>query len=1257
MNKVPAASSSMFRFTTERPVALIMTVLAIAVFGSISYQRLSLSLMPDISYPSITVRTQYPGSAPQEVETVVSRPIEQALGVVNKLVSISSISKAEMSDVVLEFNWDADMNAAIQNIREQLDQIRFPPEIERPLILRYDPSLDPVMRLGLYGEADLFVLRLIAEEDLKRDLETIPGVAAAKVKGGLEEEIRIEIDESVVTTLNIDIAQVAQRMAQENVNLAGGELREGETIYLVRTLNEFKNLDEIRDITIGFRNSAPVRLRDIGTVQRTNKDREVMTRMGGTESVEIEIYKEADANIVLVAKAVRNAVFGTEEQQAYVNKPDSVKAADAAENMQQKNQQDQLEAQMTNFIAYRLAEGIELEVLSDQSTFIEEAVNEVKQTAVIGGLLAVLVLFLFLRMLVPTLIIALAIPVSIITTFGPLYLYEVTLNIMSLGGLALGIGMLVDNSIVVLESITRFRETGESVQDSAVHGVSQVGPAVIASTLTTIAVFFPLVFVEGVAGQAFGDMSLAVVFSLLASLMVALFLIPMLSSRHLAGIQDSDKATRLGVLELSTIAPFVARLRKQENDDTTPLSPMLYLRSFLGIPVEMIARILWTLLSLLWSALKGTVVLLTVPVIVIVSLFWRPITVLRRTLLENVFQDTEWKGVSLRVFASADTYVAPGRAWERCVGFDQWLSRFTLVKRIALQIVPGIVVSLYILISALLFLVVEITTKLLFHLLLLTGIICIAVIAEAAFIIVPLVYPLLSLFERCYGVLASSYTPLLQLALRNRLAVVMLAFIPLGWCIFSLTPKLGSELIPEVHQGEFHVEYRQPVGTQLDQTAESIHFLERLLLDDPRIQTVATVIGSEQQSTRSSDEGEHSGRLTAILKPTDNPILTEEEVIRDTRRRLADAVGMEWKITKPVLFSFKAPIEIEVRGFNLATLYDLSMRVQGAIQNVDGLTDIRASIQQGNPEVQIQYNRNQLSQYGLNIREVARLVQNKVLGNVPTRFRQEERSIDIRVRLQEHDKQSIDQLSRLTVNPGANIPIPLESVANINIKDGPSEIRRIDRQRVGLITANVSGIDLGTAISRINQSLESVSHPPDFSFSVTGQNREMETSLNSLVFALGLAVFLIYVIMASQFESFVQPLVIMLTIPLALIGVIMGLYLFAVPVSIVVFIGLIMLAGIVVNNAIVLVDYINQARQSGMAKAEAIIHAGKIRLRPILMTTSTTVLGLLPMALALGEGAEIRTPMALTVICGLLSSTILTLVIVPVVYSLVDLKE
>ena len=466
-----------------------------------------------------------------------------------------------------------------------------------------------------------------------------------------------------------------------------------------------------------------------------------------------------------------------------------------------------------------------------------------------------------------------------------------------------------------------------------------------------------------------------------------------------------------------------------------------------------------------------------------------------------------------------------------------------------------------------------------------------------------------------------------------------------------MLPALGTELIPPVHQGEFRVDLTLPVGTPLERTAEAAAEVEAIALGLPGVERAATRVGSDRTAAATADEGEHTARVAVYLAPEVRPD-AEDRVIEDLRGRLRRLPEVEAEISFPSLFSLRTPVEVEIRGEDLRGLRRLSAETVGLLSALPGLADVRSTQQAGHPELQILYDRERLASYGLDLRAVAELVRHKVQGRVATGLRRDERTIDVLVRLREEDRLGVEELERLVVNPGGEVPIRLGSVAGIRIAEGPSEIRRIDQQRAALVTANVEGLDLGTAAGAIRSALGAAAFPPGFTFLVSGQSTEMERSLESLLFALGLAVFLVYIVMAGQFESLVHPFVILFTVPLAATGAVVALYLMETPLSVVVFIGFIMLAGIVVNNAIVLVDYINRLRRSGMAAGEAIVQAGSVRLRPILMTTSTTVLGLLPMALGLGDGAEIRSPMAVTVIAGLISSTFLTLVVIPAVYSL-----
>ena len=1086
----------LIEFSTRRRVTVTMFVVAAVIFGLVAFRRLSINLLPDITYPTLTVRTEYEGTAPSELERLVTEPVEGAVGVVTNVVRVSSTSRPGVSEVVVEFSWGTDMDFASLDIREKLDRLQLPQGAEKPVLLRFDPSLDPIMRIGLYGQESLVALRLLAEEHFKLDLESLEGVAAARVNGGLEEEIHIELDEPRLASLRIPIQQVVGRLGQENVNLTGGQLKDGEAEYVVRTVNEFRSLQEIQDIVVGERQGAAIVLSDVGRVFRGHKERKVINRINGRESVELAVYKVGDANTVTVADHITEAL-----------------------------QRFQIEAGA-------LPGGAQIEVVFSQATFIRASVAEVLNTAIMGGVLAVVVLYLFLGNPGSTAIISLSIPISVVSTFLLMFSSDVSLNIMSLGGLALGIGMLVDNSIVVLENVQRYREEGLSSLEATVTGASEVGKAVVASTLTTICVFVPIVFVEGIAGQLFRDQALTVTFSLVASLLVALTLIPMLASFDFGRSDEAAGAER-------------RRLRPH---------------STLGLA-------------------KGI-------------------------------------GVVLRA----------GRALGKGV--------------------------------------------------------------------VALLYPVFWLFELIMGSTYRFYPRVIGWALRHRAAVLLVAF-ALAGVSGMLVGFLGSELIPEMSQGEFNISVKMPVGTPLVTTERTIRDMERIVQAQPEVKLVYSAVGLSGSSDGSAgEERENVGQIKVALK--EGIIRAREDAVMDRlRQEFRGIPAAECKFARPSFFTSRTPVEVEISGYNLSTLRTLSDELARRLEDVSGLVDVKTSAEGGNPEVQIRFNRKWVAQMGTNINEIGRLVRNKIQGEVATEFAQGDRKVDIRVRADEQYRSTVEDLKRLIVSPaGASVPIPLAVVADLSVKMGPAEILRVDQERVAVVSANLEGRSLSEVVDDIESVIRDIDFPPDYHVKIGGQNEERKRSFESMRLAILLAVFLVYLVMASQFESLIHPFVIMFSIPFGLVGVVWMLLVTGQTVSVVVLIGLIMLAGIVVNNAIVLIDYINVLRRErGMGKLEAIERACQVRLRPILMTTSTTVLGLLPMALGIfdfrpfvaniesgleivmpggalsyvmgalnvvfpvGQGAEIRAPMAITVIGGLVISTLVTLVLIPTLYSLIDRKE
>jgi HAE1 family hydrophobic/amphiphilic exporter-1 len=1065
----------------RRPVTIFIFSVAAVVFGVVAFRNLAVNLLPDISYPSLTVRTTYEGTAPVEIESLLTRPIENAVGVVNNVVRVTSSSRADTSEVTLEFAWNTNMDFAALDVRDRLDRVQLPMDAELPVLLKYDPSLDPILRIGLYGSDDLGRMRFLGEEDIKRALERIEGVAAVVVSGGLEEEIQVELDERKLAALGLSVEQVAARLADENVNITGGTLRDGQTEYLVRTLNEFVRPEDMRSIVVRRTGDAIVRLSDVARVYTGHKEREIITRIDGEESVELAIYKEGGTNTVTVSDAVR----------------------------------ERLESLSLDL--ERLNPNLRMDVITDQARYIRQAVREVLETALFGGLLAILVLYLFLRSVKKTLIISVSIPVSVIATFFLMYVSDISLNIMSLGGLTLGVGLLVDNAIVVLEAVQRKRDEGLDETEAARVGTSEVGRAITASTMTTICVFVPIVFVEGVAAQLFRDQALTVAFSLLVSLVVALTLIPMLASRQFRP-EEADQASAGGS---RTAAP-------------------------------------------------------------------------------------------IRVLGNAIFFIASG----------------------GLKIVIGAARA-------------------------------VGNFSAAVF------SPFLNLFDRALEALGERYSSTIATVLSRPLAVVLIAIV-LFIGSLGLLGTLGSELIPELIQGEFFADIELAPGARLEVTDRRLVELTKAASTIDNVHTVYTIAGtSNEQGGTAGELREYLGQITVTLDP---PISYEAE--EAAMAKIRDAIDADNRVFggdtdeaagerppivarfgRPSYFSFKTAIEVEIRGFNLELLERLAEEAVARFRAIDGLADVSSSTEGGHPELQVHLNRDRLAAYGLGVSDVASVLRAMVQGEIATDITRSDRTIDIRIRAAEEFRTSKAALENLTVTHAGTTPIPLSAVAEVIELEGPAEIRRADGSRIARITANLAGRDLGSVTRDVRAALDEMNWPSGYDWRLGGQEEEMATSFSSMRLAFGLAIFMVYLVMASQFESLLHPFVIMFSVPFAVIGVLATMWIFGVTISVVSLIGFILLAGIVVNGAIVLIDYTNQLRRDGMGKAEALARAGRIRLRPILMTAATTVFGLLPMALGIGEGAELRTPMALTVIGGMITSTLLTLLVVPAVYAVLDRRS
>lgn len=1074
---------SIIATATRRRVTIGMATLTAVLFGLIALSELKITLLPDLSYPTLTVRTEYTGAAPAEIENLITEQVEEALGVVKNVRRIRSVSRASQSDVVLEFIWGTNMDMAALEVREKLELIQLPLDVRKPTLLRFDPSTQPVLRYGLLGaskgdtfnEVELKQLRRYADEQLKKRIEPVAGVAAVKIGGGLEDEIQVDIDQQKLKQLNIDVSTVIDRLRAENVNISGGRLDEGSQRFLVRTINQFTDVNEIGEMLLLPNSNATIRLKDVAIVRQGYKERESIIRVDGREAVELAVYKEGDANTVAVADLVNALMKRLEDDQ-------------------------------------ELPTGATLVRIDDQSRFIKSSLDEVYSNAFWGGLLSILVIFLYLRDVRATVVIGLSLPVSIIATFFFMGQFGLTLNIMSLGGLALATGMVVDAAIVVLENIQRLRDTGMGTVEAAIKGTQEVGMAVTASVLTSVAVFLPLVFVEGVAGQLFRDQALTVSISLLASLVVSLTLIPMLASLEQAGS--------------SVLAAAGGEPAPTGSQDGRTVGFVRRVFRFLG----RIARAVFVFV-VKWL-IKG-------------------------------FRAIGWLlGLVLN----------PAARWVMAMQVKQ----------------------------------------------------------------------------------ENAYAAFLPWAIRHPVKVLGTAFVAFAVSV-AMIPGLGLDLVPQLAQGQFEATLKLPPGTPLAETDSVVRAMEAT-----RDERIASIYGVSGTGTRldanPTESGENVARLIVTLPPGSRR--AEEEAAMDLLRAKARQLGItDATFARPALLNFTTPLEVELASYDLERLQRAGKLVATALAQNDRFADVKSTVESGQPEIQIRFDQERAASLGLSTREIADQVVRKVRGEVATRHTLGDRKIDVLVRARADDRASVEDIKNLIVNPASERPVTLLAVADVIATEGPGEIRRSDQERVALVSANLAYGDLGTAGTEASRIIDGLQLPAGVSFRVSGQSEELKASTNSLLFALALAVFLVYLVMASQFESLLHPFVILFSIPLAVVGCVFGLKLFGMPLSVIAGIGIIMLAGIVVNNAIVLIDRVNQLRGEGVSKFDALVEGARTRLRPIAMTTVTTLVGFLPLAMGIGDGAEIRQPMAITVIAGLTVSTLLTLIVIPIMYYLMDRRS
>jgi HAE1 family hydrophobic/amphiphilic exporter-1 len=1022
---------SLARLAVRRPVATVMFFLIVVLLGGMAFWQLPVDLMPEVTYPTLTLRTDYPNVGPQEVEDLITRPIEEAVAGVAGVEEITSSSGEGESVVRVAFTWGTDLDAASEEVRARLDRLRadLPEGAEPPSLLKFDLSSFPVLFLGVYSDGmDEVELRQFTEERIERRLERVPGVAAVEVRGGLRRQIRVDLDRDKLLGLGLSADQVTRLLRQENLNRPAGKVEDGNLDLYLRTVGEYATAAQVGATVLAVRGGRPVYLRDVARIFEGVEEETSKVYINGQPGIRIAINKQSGANTVEVARAAL-----AEAERIALDHPT-----------------------------------VRLLPIIDSSEYIQQAIANVRNAAVLGGMLAVVVLLFFLRSGRSTLIIATAIPISVVATFALVYFSGYTLNIMTFGGLALGVGMLVDNAVVVLENVFRKREAGVSPEQAAIGGTGEVALAITASTLTTMAVFLPILFMEGVSSVMYRQLAVVVAFALFASLVVALSLIPMLSKLLLAH------------------GPAHGRSR------FTPL---------------------------------------------------------------NRFY-----------------------AWS----------------------------------------------------------------------------------ERQLGRLEGAYADSLARTLPRRGTVVLAAVVLLALSLL-LYPLIGSELMPKTDEGEVRIDAEMAVGTRLETLDRAFRQIGAVVEREvPEMESSLSFLGGGGWRPT----GQHTGNLRISLVDLGDRERSSEEIAADLRNKLAGIPGLtQLRVQEGSgLFLLRiafggddAGMTVEIFGEDIDAGYRLAERVRQALETVPGVSDVRLSRDPGRPERVIRVDREKIARLGLSMGDVANVIETNLAGSRATVLRRGGREYDIFVRLDEDDRRGLADLDRVTLVAAGGTTIPLASVVDIEAAQGPVIVERKDQERVVFVTGTIVGRDLGSVAADVRRALRTIEAPAGFALSLGGEYEEQQKAQRQLAIAMVLALLLVYMVMAAQFENLLDPFVVMFSIPMALVGVLVTLWLTDTTFNIQSTIGMVMLAGIVVNNAIVLVDYTNLLRRrDGLPLAEAVVEGARRRLRPILMTTLTTVLGLVPLAIGIGEGSELQAPMARVVIGGLTASTLITLYLVPAVYTAVS---
>jgi HAE1 family hydrophobic/amphiphilic exporter-1 len=1015
------------RFSVKRPIFTTMVTLIVVILGAVSLSRLQIDMLPNIELPTLSIRTDYEGASPEVMERLVTQIIEEIVATVPGVEEITSSSSEGRSRVRVSFVWGTEIDTAAIDVQGKLeDEINeLPDDIVRPRIRKFDIASFPVVLLGISSNLDPVELTELIEVQIRYRFARITGVAQVDVWGGFNREVRIELDPDRIKAAGLPLDRVLEAIRDANLDLPAGKIEQGRYEVMLRAPAEFINLDQIRDTVIVRRDGAAITLGQIAEVKDTYEKLTRIVRVNGGRGLRVAIRKQANANTVEVSKRILAEIEAVNQTFPQIN----------------------------------------IVPVINQGNFIERSIANVVRSVLYGGGLAIVVLLFFLRNMRSTLVISLSIPISIVATFALIFFGGFTLNLMTLGGLALGVGMMVDSSIVVLENIFRRRsENGEAPEEASVEGAREVGPAIIASTITTLVIFLPLIFVRGVSGILFKELAYVIIFSLICSLTVALTLVPMLASRLLTSSQ----------------------LRLKE-------------------PASRTNR---------WAAAANTAF----------------------TGLENAYLD------------------------------------------------------------------------------------------------------------------------LLRWVLGHRLVTVFAAAAVLGASLLLL-PLIGSEFLPPSDEGEIRINGKMEIGTRLELVDRQTRIMEQIV--EPAVpEAVASVVSVGASGWRAGAGSE--GEIRMSLLPVAQRQRSNVEIARDLRRRLVNSVpGMEIRVRAPQgqfilerILGGDEGLTIEIRGYELATLDALARSVAKSIVDVAGITDVQTSLESGIPQQEIRVNRDKLADLGLSVRDVTQLLQTAVAGSKAGEYRAGGNSYRILVQLKDAEKRSLDEILNLTLTTASGEKVALRNVVTSEASRGPILIDRKDQQRRVTVRANVAGRDLGSVALDAQALLDQIPRPVGYDLMVAGNFEEQQKAFRELVISLVLALVLVYMVLACQYESLRDPLVVMFSVPLAAVGVLVTLFITKTTLNVQSYIGCIMLGGIVVNNAILLVDQAGRLARGGMPTRDAISEAGRRRLRPILMTTLTTILGLLPLALGIGEGSDAQAPLARAVVGGLTGSTLITLVLIPVVYSL-----